>query len=77
MHAVDVAYNTLDYSLRVNPNIVVHERSNILEISSLEPPVQRAVADLSFRSLRKVSRHILSLCSEKYLLALCKPSLNM
>lgn len=73
VHAVDVGYNILDYSLRVNPQVIVHERTNILQVNSFDPDVHCSVADMSFRSLRGVVGHIVSLCLQGYLLALCKP----
>lgn len=73
VHAVDIAYNTLDYMMRIDSRVIVHEKTNVLSISMLDPEPQRAVADLSFRSLRGIAGHIIRLCEEKYLLALCKP----
>lgn len=73
VHAVDVGYNQLDYSLRTNEKVVVHERTNIMDVVSLDPSADFAVADLSFRSIVTAARHILSLTRENRLVALIKP----
>ncbi len=73
VHAVDVGYNLIDYRLRQDPRVILHERSNIMDISSLEPLPRFAVCDLSFRSLRGAASHILSIPRVDWLLALIKP----
>jgi 23S rRNA (cytidine1920-2'-O)/16S rRNA (cytidine1409-2'-O)-methyltransferase len=52
--AVDVGYGQLAWSLRTDPRVRVHERTNIrtLEPAGIGGPVQLTVADLSFISLR-------------------------
>jgi 23S rRNA (cytidine1920-2'-O)/16S rRNA (cytidine1409-2'-O)-methyltransferase len=44
-----------------------------MSLRHLEPPPAAAVADLSFRSLRGAAEHLLSLTTEKVLIALAKP----
>ncbi|MDR1894579.1 MAG: hypothetical protein LBQ61_07845, partial [Spirochaetales bacterium] len=73
VYAVDVGYNQLDYPLRRDPRVRVMERTNIMQVSSLEPPPDLAVSDLSFRSIVGAAPHILSLCRGNLLLALIKP----
>jgi len=73
VHAVDVGYNQLEYRLRRDERVVVHERTNISSVTRLEPPPDRAVADLSFRSLLGITGHILDLTQERIALVLCKP----
>ena len=73
VHAVDVGYNQLDYRLRTDGRVVVHERTNIMAVESLNPQPQFAVMDLSFRSLRGAARHTLDLTSERFVIALLKP----
>lgn len=73
VHAVDVGYNQLDFRLRRDTRVVVHERTNILETQELDPIPDAAVCDLSFRSLRGVLRHILDLTSLGWGIALLKP----
>ncbi len=77
VHAVDVGYNQLAYSLRSDRRVVVHERTNILELHSLQPRPTSAVCDLSFRSLRGVLRHILELTVEGWGIALLKPQFEL
>jgi 23S rRNA (cytidine1920-2'-O)/16S rRNA (cytidine1409-2'-O)-methyltransferase len=73
VHSVDVGYNQLDYRLRSDARVRVHERTNIMELTALDPPPAAAVADLSFRSLRGAATHLLSLTKEQLLIALAKP----
>ncbi len=73
VHAVDVAYGQLDYSLRINPRVLIYERTTITSLKKLEPEPDMAAADLSFRSLRGVVRHIISLTGRKECIALVKP----
>ncbi len=73
VHAVDVGVGQLDWSLRVNQRVQLHEGTNIMEVERLDPVPHAAVADLSFRSLRGAARHILSLTSEGWMVALVKP----
>jgi len=73
VHAVDVGYNQLDYRLRSDPRVIVRERENIQKITALDPVPAAAVCDLSFRSLRGVLAHILSLTAEGWGVALLKP----
>lgn len=73
VHAVDVGYNQLDYSLRRDARVSVRERTNILDLDSLDPSPDAAVCDLSFRSLRGVLRHILDLTAQGWGIALLKP----
>ncbi|MDD7362915.1 MAG: TlyA family RNA methyltransferase [Peptoniphilus sp.] len=53
VYAVDVGYNQLAYSLRVDPRVVVMERTNIryLDASELEEAVDFISIDVSFISL--------------------------
>ena len=73
VYAVDVGYNQLDYTLRTNTRVKVMERTNIMSVDGLDPVPHAAVADLSFRSLRKAASHIVSLTSGRTLVALMKP----
>ncbi|WP_319560859.1 SAM-dependent methyltransferase [Marispirochaeta sp.] len=77
VHAVDVGYNQLDYRLRNDPRVIVHERTNIQSLSSLDPGPHAAVGDLSFRSLRGVVGHILSLTQEEWGVFLLKPQFEI
>ncbi|MBN2533084.1 MAG: TlyA family rRNA (cytidine-2'-O)-methyltransferase [Spirochaetales bacterium] len=75
VHAIDVGYNQLAYSLRIDKRVCVHERTNTLDIrkSSLDPAPHMGVCDLSFRSLHGAASHLLGLLSEDILIALVKP----
>ncbi len=54
--AVDVGYGQLAWRLRQDPRVVVHDRTNIrdLTVDALGGPVDVVVGDLSFISLRLV-----------------------
>lgn len=56
VHAVDVGYGQLDWSLRQDDRVVVHERTNIRNLTAdeLAESPTRFVADCSFISLRLV-----------------------
>ena len=78
VHTVDVGYNQLAWKLRTDKRVIVHERTNIMEVEkdTLVPSPSFAVADLSFRSLRGAASKILSLLvpsPDAVLLALVKP----
>lgn len=73
IHSVDVGYNQLDYSLRKNSRVFVHERENIMTIENLEPAPDLGVADLSFRSIKGAAKRIIEMVNEKTLIALIKP----
>jgi 23S rRNA (cytidine1920-2'-O)/16S rRNA (cytidine1409-2'-O)-methyltransferase len=77
VHAVDVGYNQLDYSLRVNEKVHVHERTNIMHLEALNPVPVGSVADLSFRSITDAAAKLLTLVSGKYLIALVKPQFEI
>mgnify|MGYP006278879061 CR=1 FL=1 len=73
VHAVDVGFNQLAYSLRRDERVIVHESTNISEVGHLDPPADAAVCDLSFRSLSGVSGSLLALTGESWFIALVKP----
>ena len=54
--AVDVGYGQLVWSLRKDPRVVVHDRTNVreLRLEIIGEPVDLVVGDLSFISLRLV-----------------------
>ena len=56
VYAVDVGYGQLDWNLRNDPRVVVLERRNIrhLDRAAVPEPIQLAVIDVSFISLRLV-----------------------
>ncbi len=86
--AVDVGYGTLDYSLRVDPRVVVMERRNaraltpaLIEAASgeaLADPPDLATIDVSFISLGKVLGAVIGCLAEDYeILALVKPQFEL
>lgn len=77
VHAVDVGYNQLDYSLRSDSRVTVAERTNIMHVNRLDPVPDAAVADLSFRSLRGAAAHIIGLTEEKWMVGLLKPQFEL
>jgi 23S rRNA (cytidine1920-2'-O)/16S rRNA (cytidine1409-2'-O)-methyltransferase len=79
VYAVDVGVGQLDWRLRTDPRVKAMEGTNILHVMrpSLDPPPIRAVADLSFRSLQGVARHILGLTSEGRGIFLVKPQFEL
>ena len=54
--AVDVGYGQLDWKLRNDPRVKVHEKTNIryLELAALPRPAELATIDVSFISLKLV-----------------------
>jgi 23S rRNA (cytidine1920-2'-O)/16S rRNA (cytidine1409-2'-O)-methyltransferase len=54
VYAVDVGHGQLDWRLRGDPRVVVMERTNVRTLEGLPEPIDLAVADLSFISLRLV-----------------------
>lgn len=77
VHCVDVGYNQLDFRLRTDPRVIVHEKQNIMTLEDLHPRPHAAVADLSFRSIRGAASHILSLTSDTWLISLIKPQFEV
>lgn len=73
VHAVDVGHNQLDYRLRTDERVIVHERTNIMHVEALDPAPHAAVADLSFRSLRSAARRVVDLTTDRYAVLLVKP----
>lgn len=73
VHAIDVGYNLIDYRLRTDPRVILHERTNIMHVRLISPEPEFAVCDLSFRSLTGAASHILAIPRVQWLLALIKP----
>jgi 23S rRNA (cytidine1920-2'-O)/16S rRNA (cytidine1409-2'-O)-methyltransferase len=78
--AVDVGYGQLDWSLRSDPRVVVHDRTNVrhLHPATIGGQVSLVVADLSFISLRLVLDPLLA-CTEPSgdLLLMVKPQFEV
>lgn len=76
VYAVDVGYGQLAWSLRIDPRVVVMERTNIRHMNpgDLDQPPDLATVDVSFISIRKfldVLWHLLTPQGE--VIALVKP----
>ena len=79
VHTVDVGFNLLDFKIRSDSRVIVHEKQNIMSLTAeaLEPRPMAAVADLSFRSINGAASHILSLVGNSWLVALIKPQFEV
>ena len=79
VHSVDVGFNLLDYKIRTDSRVCVHEKQNIMALQKgdLEPSPNAAVADLSFRSIKGAASHILELANVTWLVALIKPQFEV
>jgi len=76
VYAVDVGYGQLAWKLRQDPRVVVIERRNIrtLPPDAVPEPIQAAVIDVAFISLRLVLPAVLPfLTDDALLVALIKP----
>jgi 23S rRNA (cytidine1920-2'-O)/16S rRNA (cytidine1409-2'-O)-methyltransferase len=75
VHCVDVGRGQLAWKLRTDARVRVHEGVNVMDLGpgDLDPRPDRAVADLSFRSLRGAAPAILRLAREGLGIFLAKP----
>ena len=76
MTAIDVGYGQLHEHLRADPRVQSFERMTIrgIDPAAVGGPAPLVVADLSFISLGKVVRDLLSLCTpDGHLVVLVKP----
>lgn len=76
VYAIDSGTNQLDYSLRVNPKVDVHEKTNlkILVPQMFAEPIQFVSCDVSFIGLKHVFKVCQDLLSPKtQIMALIKP----
>ena len=79
VHSVDVGFNLLDFKIRNDARVYVHEKQNIMTLQKedINPPAEAAVADLSFRSIKGAASHILDLVGNTWLIALIKPQFEV
>lgn len=54
VYAIDVGYGQLDYRLRQDPRVVVMDRVNARHLAELPEPLDLAVMDVSFISVRLI-----------------------
>ncbi|HLY29478.1 MAG TPA: TlyA family RNA methyltransferase [Ktedonobacterales bacterium] len=74
VYAVDVGHGQLAWSLRTNERVVVMEGANIRLLTSLPEPIDCAVIDVSFISLRLVLPAVARLLTpQAWVVALVKP----
>lgn len=73
VHSVDVGYNQIAYTLRRDPRVILHERTNLMDLTDLSPVPHAAVADLSFRSIVGTAAKLLGLTREGWAIVLIKP----
>ncbi len=79
VYAVDVGQGQLAWHLRGDARVRAMEGTNIMDVrpGDLDPAPARAVADLSFRSLRGAARHILDIATEGWGIFLVKPQFEL
>jgi 23S rRNA (cytidine1920-2'-O)/16S rRNA (cytidine1409-2'-O)-methyltransferase len=80
VYAVDVGYGQIAWKLRNDPRVILFERTNIRHFSGVgvEKPVDIAVIDTSFISLRLVIPSVLQFVKEGgIILALVKPQFEV
>ena len=80
VYAVDVGYGQIDWKLRNDKRVVLHERTNIryLEKSVIPDPIDLAVVDVSFISLLKVLPKVQEFLNKKAeIVALIKPQFEV
>ena len=80
VYAIDVGYGQLDWSLRNDPRVILHEKTNIrhLEPDIIPEPVDLVVIDVSFISLTQVLPRVPDFLSpEGDVLALVKPQFEV
>lgn len=78
--AVDVGYGQIVWRLRSDERVVVHDRTNVRTLTPevIDGPVQLAVADLSFISLRTVLPALVACTApEGVLLPMVKPQFEV
>lgn len=74
VYAVDVGTGQLYYSLRTDPWVVVMERTDIRDVSSLPDPIDIVVIDVSFISLKIILPAVAKLSNKKtQIIAMAKP----
>lgn len=74
VYAIDVGHGQLAWALRNDPRVTVMERTNIRHLEALPDPVDCAVIDVSFISLRLVLPRVATLLTpEGWVVALVKP----
>jgi 23S rRNA (cytidine1920-2'-O)/16S rRNA (cytidine1409-2'-O)-methyltransferase len=76
VYAIDVGHGQLAWTLRNDPRVIVMERTNIRHLTVLPEPMQCAVIDVSFISLRLVLPALVPLLArtaDVWIVSLVKP----
>ncbi|HLQ10429.1 MAG TPA: TlyA family RNA methyltransferase [Ktedonobacteraceae bacterium] len=74
VYAIDVGRGQLAWTLRNDPRVVVMEHTNMRLVTSLPEPIQCAVIDVSFISLRLILPPLVPLLTpDAWVVALVKP----
>jgi 23S rRNA (cytidine1920-2'-O)/16S rRNA (cytidine1409-2'-O)-methyltransferase len=76
VHAVDVGHGQLAWKLRIDPRVVVHERTNARQLDArvIPEPIEALTCDASFIGLRVLLPAPLALCAAgAWAVALIKP----
>lgn len=75
IYSCDVGSNQLDWKLRGDKRVRVYEKTNIMDIPSLNlnPQPDWAVADIAFRSSVSVAKAILPILKDSWMMILIKP----
>ena len=72
--AIEKGRDQMDKTLREDPRIELHERTDILDVNKLSSIPDIVLVDLSFISIREVLQHILKLITKKTnLIIMLKP----
>lgn len=80
VYAIDVGHNQIDWKIRQDPRVIVHEGVNARELKPdfLPERVQLVVSDVSFISLTLVLKPAIQFLAQGgYLLALVKPQFEV
>ena len=78
VYAIDVGHDQLAEKLRADARVVNLEGTNIRDLNKLDDPIDLAVVDLSFISLKLVMENIYSLLGEQgKVVALVKPQFEV
>lgn len=80
VYAIDVGYNQLAYSLRINPRVISQEKVNAryLKRTDFNSKIDVVVSDLSFISLTKVARAVADILNGSgYWITLIKPQFEV
>ena len=79
VYAIDVGTNVLDYKLRINPRVVVFEKTNVRFIKKQDfcPVPDFSVVDVSFTSLQGIIENLFKIINGSKIIALIKPQFEV